>query len=108
MVLTVILAETHAEERLLERTPPIQARPVKKGARRINRRSWAKQQGGGVDDHVLIVRVREQHRRRDKRLATKAVMSKNPLDGRSQDAGHDRRKSHDWAAQLRPWTCPPS
>jgi len=62
MVLKVIVAETHAEERRLERTPPINARPVKGGARRINRQSWAKRQLRSVDDDVLMVRVREHHR----------------------------------------------
>src|SRR6266849_7304307 len=71
-VLKVILAETRADVRGLERTPRIDARPVHGGARRIDRRSWAKRQVRGVDADVLIVRVREHHRR-DKCLATEVV-----------------------------------
>jgi hypothetical protein len=47
---------------------PIDGWSVNGGARRIDRRDWAQRHVRGVDD-VLIVRVREHHRR-DQRLAT--------------------------------------
>ena len=72
MVRKVMLAETHAEGRRLERTPPIDARPVNGGARRIDRWSWAKRQVRSVDDDVFVVRIRE-HYRRDKCLVTEVV-----------------------------------
>src|SRR5882672_11769844 len=71
-VLKVILVETRAEGRRLERTPPINDRPVNGGAGRTDRRNWAKRQGGGVDDDLLIVRVCE-HYLRDKCLVTEVV-----------------------------------
>jgi len=69
MAVKAILAETRADGRGLERTPPIDARPVNGGARRIDRRSWAKRR---VDDDVLIVRIREHHRR-DEYLPSEVV-----------------------------------
>ena len=72
MVRKVMLAETHAEGRRLERTPPIDARPVNGGARRIDRWSWPKRQVRGIDDDVFVVRIRE-HYRRDKCLITEVV-----------------------------------
>src|SRR5207245_9699067 len=71
-VLKLILAETRAQGRGLERTPPINDRSVNGGAGRTDRRNWAKRQGRGVDDDVLIVRIRE-HYLRDKCLATEVV-----------------------------------
>jgi hypothetical protein len=68
MILKVILAETHADGRWLERTPPIDAPPVNGGTRRIVRRMWANRYVRGVDDDILVVRIREHHRR-DKCLA---------------------------------------
>ena len=92
MVLTVILAETHAEERLLERTPPIQARPVKKGARRINRRSWATRQGG-VDDNVLIVRARRRQHRRTPSRCQRSTVAGWISTSASRHLGHSHRKN---------------
>ena len=70
-ILKVIFAETRADGRGLERTPPIDAGPVNGAARRIDRRSWAKRQVTEVDDDVLV-RIREHHRR-DKCLASEVV-----------------------------------
>lgn len=47
---------------------PIDAPPVNGGTRRIVRRMWANRYVRGVDDDILVVRIREHHRR-DKCLA---------------------------------------
>src|SRR5438105_3724285 len=63
-VLKVLLGETHATRRVLERTTPIGTRPVNRGARPINRQwIWARRHVRGVDDDVVTARSREHHRR---------------------------------------------
>jgi hypothetical protein len=64
-VLKVILVETHAKRRVMERTMPIHTHPVNGGARSIDRRSsWAERQVRGADD-IVTTRIREYHRRHD-------------------------------------------
>ena len=61
--LKVILGETHAKRRVLERTTPIHTRSVNGGARPIDRQwSWAGRQVRGVDDDVVTTRIREHNR----------------------------------------------
>src|SRR5262245_48595415 len=57
-VLKVVLTDTHAEGRRLERTSAIDIRTLNGGAPGIGRRSSAKRQNRGVNDNVLVVRIR--------------------------------------------------
>jgi hypothetical protein len=59
----MMLAETHATRRALERTIPIDTRPTSGGARPIARQwNGAGRPVRGVDDDVGTARVPEQHR----------------------------------------------
>src|SRR3989442_249922 len=79
-VLKVILGETHAKRRVLERTTPIATRPVNGGARPIDRQwSWAGRQVTGVDDDVVTTRIRE-HQRRDGCPVTEVVREESDLE----------------------------
>jgi hypothetical protein len=71
-VLKVMVSETHAKGRVLERTTPLDTRSVNGGARGINRRSWAERQVRGIDNDVVIGRIRE-HYRRDKCLVAQVI-----------------------------------
>jgi len=63
-VLKMIVTETRVDNRVLERTTPIDIRCVTEGAHRIDRpRSWAGPQVRSIDDDVVTARIRECHRR---------------------------------------------
>src|SRR5207249_7265300 len=68
-VLKVIVTETHTKGRVLERPTPINTRSVNGGTRRIDRRSWSERLVRDVDDDVVIVRIREHHRREARQMS---------------------------------------
>ena len=72
-VLNVILGEAYATRHVLERKRPIDAPPVNRGARRIERqRRWAERQVRGLDDNVVAIRIRG-HQQRAERLVAEVV-----------------------------------